>query len=186
MKQEDLIAAAEDLNKLLFDAEHKDEGWLNAEDPVEKLQKKMKQASLWLLVSDKLETNTISVLKQMNWKETDFSKLAESQNPIPAFTKFGILPKDPPKKKKPKEKAPMEGYMEEPKPKKEKLGPSAYGMAIAVMGVTPTMPLHTLYDVMKEKKYDLAETGNSIKTAHSIFKKVYTLLKNNGFIIKDK
>ena len=190
-----LIEAANDLNAILFDPEQKEEGWINTESSFAELEAGIKESSLWLLPSDHLEDITIEVLLNLNWREEDFSNLAESQNPIPAFMKLGIeLPMDKDtKKKKPKkvkkpdpepvvdEEAAVE-YTDKPPPTAKKvIPPSAYGTAIAVMFTDPTIPLSTLYAVMHKKGFNLRKTGNSIKTAHSIFKKIFTGLVRQGY-----
>lgn len=63
----------------------------------------------------------------------------------------------------------------------EKL-PSAYGTALALMGPDPEMPLHELYNNMRDLGFDIPASTGSIKTAHSIFRKVYKYLKENGHI----
>ena len=75
-----------------------------------------------------------------------------------------------------------EEHLEAPKPNLKATGPSAYGTAIAILGKHPETPLHEIYDIMKKRGFDLAKTGNSIKTAHSICRKVYYLLKEHGHI----
>ena len=59
---------------------------------------------------------------------------------------------------------------------------SAYSTAIALMCKTPTLNLQDLTDAVMETGFNAKAHGNSVKTAHSIFKKVYRGLDENGFI----
>lgn len=92
----------------------------------------------------------------------------------------------PPKKTKTKPKE----YTEKAPPKKEKAtrpkreGPSAYNAAIEMMGPDPSLPIHELYESMKEAGFDLVTSSGSIKTARSIFRRVYLVLYKHGHIVK--
>ena len=107
---------------------------------------------------------------------------------VEEFEEVGEVPQERPKKKpRPKKK---EGeFMENPakvKPARTHTV-SAYGMAIALMGPDPNLPLSDLYILMKEQGYDLQSSTGSIKTAHSIFRKVIKTVEINGWkLIKEK
>jgi len=197
MKPEDLIKAAEELNEIM------------PLDPVldttlspDKLAGLVKEAALWLLVTDELEDSTVKTIKDLSWNSSDFKNLKESQDPMPAFIRFGIIEEEhdaePPKKKavkKPVKKVRAEVPEEEVEevveekakehldgpPKAAPLGPSAYATALAVMGTNPNMEMHTLYVIMKKKGFDLRISSGTIKTAHSIFRRVFRSLVDNGY-----
>lgn len=59
---------------------------------------------------------------------------------------------------------------------------SAYSFAMEAMGPDPTKSLQALTREMADKGYDMFTVGNSTKTAHSIFRKVYRILRENGHI----
>jgi hypothetical protein len=97
-------------------------------------------------------------------------------------------PKKTPKKKVKEEPEEPEEFMKAPPKRKEKKtgrGPSAYGTAVALLGEDPEMGLHTLYDKMRDLGFDIPSKTGSIKTAHSIFRKIYKYLKINGFLKED-
>jgi len=206
MKTEDLIKTAEELNEVIGLNPA-----INTKLPPEELTEKIKEGALWLWATDVVGDESILVLKKLKWTDDDFNNIdKEKQDPLPAFKRYGIIPDDEvkevkpkkkkkaepktqayqpevdntttPPKKKPTPEPEAEEHMEEPKPKPKVKGPSAYGTAIAILGANPTMPLSDLYEVMRKKKFDLSKTGNSIKTAHSICKKIYYLYKANGFL----
>lgn len=190
MKNKQVIAAVEDLNLIIF---NNDKNSIPTDIDPEILAEKLKQAALWLYASDKPQDNTIEVLKELAWSADDFQDLKPDQDPVPAFRFHGIGPyaevEEPEPEPVPK---PEEEIVEEiqehmgtsplPKTKPEPKGPSAYGTALALMGPDPEMPLHELYEAMKEQGFDLQLATGSIKTAHSIFRKVYRYLKDNGHI----
>ena len=185
MKKEQLVEAVEDLNLILF---NNDENSIPTNIDLEIMKEKTKQAALWLYASDNLQETTVEVLRELEWSTDDFKDLKDDQDPVPAFMRYGIGPyaktDDPePESDEEPEEEPKE-YLESapPKTKPKKKGPSAYGTALALMGPDPEMPLHELYDAMKERGFDLQQATGSIKTAHSIFRKVYRYLKDNGHI----
>jgi len=59
---------------------------------------------------------------------------------------------------------------------------SAYSTAISIMGTEPTLTLQDLHAKVSEAGFADISHGNSVKTAHSIFRKVYKELSTNGFI----
>jgi hypothetical protein len=204
MKKENLIKAVKDLNLILF---NNDENSIPTDIDPQILQEKLKEASLWIYASDNLQENTVDVLRQLDWSASDFEDLKENQDPVPAFQRYAIGPyakseepepepePEPSAKEveeiqadefiKPEKKEEPKEYTEEAPPKKKEVkGPSAYGTALALMGPDPEMPLHELYELMKEQGFDLAQATGSIKTAHSIFRKVYRYLKDNGHIVE--
>lgn len=186
-----MIAAVEDLNLILF---NNDENSIQTDIDPEIMLEKLKQASLLLYASDKPAQETIEFLQGVEWTQEDFMNIESSG--IAAFRHFGIGPyatqEEPAAEPVPEpEEAPEEEAQEytesappktEPKPKRE--GPSAYGTALALMGPDPEMPLHELYEQMKDHGFDLQQATGSIKTAHSIFRKVYRYLKDNGHIVQ--
>ena len=204
MKKADLIKAAEDLNEVLG----LDPGIDTGEKP-ELLRKHIKEGALWLYETDVIKDVTVEVLKTMDWSDEDFEGLSADQNPIPALERYGIIDDDseevvaseedddseeveeiipepetkaPEPKPKPEKKEPKEYLDKDPTKVVKKQGPSAYGMALALMGPDPTITVHDLYDLMKAHGFDIQVSGGSIKTAHSIFKKVYLYLKEHGHI----
>jgi len=209
MKREKLVEAAEDLNVILFNTEKKDEGWIYAVDNQPEFEKTIKEAALWLVSSDELEENTVEVLKGMKWIPEDFEKIRESQDPFPLLRKYDIYDDQadvevkPTKKSKakkakaPKKSPPVPEAQQRPvhsarewldkapppnSAAKKALGPSAYGTALALMGPDPLLPLPELYDLMKDNGFDIQRSTGSIKTAHSIFRKVYRYLDAHGHI----
>ena len=209
MKREKLVEAAEDLNVILFNAEKKDEGWVYAVENNKELEKTIKEAAMWLVSSDELKENTVEVLKSMEWTTDDFLTLAESQDPFPLLRKYAIyddqaevkevtVKKSKAKKAKAPKKYPpvpeaqqrpvhsAREWLDKPPPPnsaaKKALGPSAYGTALALMGPDPRLPLPELYDLMKDNGFDIRRSTGSIKTAHSIFRKVYRYLDAHGHI----
>lgn len=222
MKKADLVEAAKNLNTLLFDANKKEEGWIYIDEPSPKLKQTIKEAALWLLVSDDLEDTTVEVLKQLDWSDTDFDALDFEQAPLPLFHRYGIIEKDVeaedaeeaeeikeeeddpepevvdgevvedevideevPEPEEPAEKPEAREYTDSPPPKREKReGPSAYGTALALMGPDPSISVQDLYDLMRAQGFDIQKSGGSIKTAHSIFKKVHRYLGEHGHLKK--
>jgi len=203
MKREKLVEAAEDLNVILFNAEKKDEGWVYAVENNKELEKTIKEAAMWLVSSDELKENTVEVLKDMKWSDEDFLTLAESQDPFPLLRKYNIYDDQaavevkPTKKSKAKKYPPVPEAQQRPvhsarewldkapppnSAAKKALGPSAYGTALALMGPDPLLPLPELYDLMKDNGFDIQRATGSIKTAHSIFRKVYRYLDAHGHI----
>jgi hypothetical protein len=197
MEKERTVAAVEDLNLIIF---NNDKNSIPTDIDPEILLEKLKQAALWLYASDHPQESTIEVLKELDWTTDDFENLKNDQDPIPAFRLHGIGPyakteePEPEPVPEPEEEI-IAGRIEEsedavqehteaapPVTKPEKKGPSAYGTALALMGPDPEMPLHELYEAMKEQGFDLQQATGSIKTAHSIFRKVYRYLKDNGHI----
>jgi len=59
---------------------------------------------------------------------------------------------------------------------------SAYSTAISTMCTEPTLTLQDLHAKVSEASFADVSHGNSVKTAHSIFRKVYKGLDTNGFI----
>ena len=201
MTKKNLIAAVQDLNLILF---NNDENSIPTDIDQEILKQKLKEASLWIYASDNLQENTVEVLRELDWSASDFEDLKENQDPVPAFQRYGIGPYAKSEEPEPEEepeptqedvesleekvmptKKKVEEFVEAPpKPTPEPKGPSAYGTALALMGPDPEMPLHELYELMKEHGFDLQQATGSIKTAHSIFRKVYRYLKDNGHIVE--
>lgn len=206
MKREQLVDAAKDLNNVLFDEDSTDKIDVNATDIM--LRKQIREAALWLYATDEISDNTLEVLKTFEWKDSDFEKLDEEQDPVPAFYKFGILFEDneetaviteetadpdeeteeepeiieeTPRVNKKKPAPPKEHLDKAPVPEKQ---PSAYGTALALMGPDPVLPIGDLYDLMKAQGFDIQVHGGSIKTAHSIFRKVVRILERNGWELK--
>lgn len=66
--------------------------------------------------------------------------------------------------------------------KKEKKGPSAYGTAIQLMCKKPTMTMPALIKAVEKKGIDPVVSKGAINTGYNAVRKVYTLLKENGFI----
>lgn len=134
------------------------------------------------------QESTITVLQELVWTDEDFKGLKPDQDPAPAFKLHGIGPyaenEEPEEEPIPEPEEEAQEYTEgpPPKPEPETKGPSAYGTALALMGPDPEMPLHELYEAMKEHGFDLQQATGSIKTAHSIFRKVFRYLKENGHI----
>jgi len=201
MEIENLITAAETLNKVLGLKPQID---ITVEE--KELRTLVREASLWLIPTDKIDAVTVDVLKDMNWQVKDFLHLKKNQDPFPAFRKFEIYdnvdaiaeghsPEEPGVPKKfdwadtDNVGANGEYLDKEPPPNsaaKRALGPSAYGTALALMGPDPLMSIHELYDIMKDQGFDIKKNSGSIKTAHSIFKKCYRYLKTNGHIKNKK
>jgi hypothetical protein len=188
MDKERIITAVEDLNLILF---NNDKNSIPTDIDPEILAEKLKQAALWLYASDTPQPETVEVLRELVWTTDDFEGLKTDQDPIPAFRLHGIGPyaetEEPEPEPVPEPESEEEiqehiGTSPLPKNKPESKGPSAYGTALALMGPDPEMPLHELYEAMKEQGFDLKTATGSIKTAHSIFRKVYRYLKDNGHI----
>ena len=59
---------------------------------------------------------------------------------------------------------------------------SAYSTAVTLMCKTPPISLQELTAEVMTMGFDAKTHGNSVKTAHSIFKKIYRGLDANGFI----
>jgi len=231
MTKKDLIKAAEDLNKLLFDEDEKDEGWIFTDTDGPTMKSEIKKAAMFLYAGDELSDEIVGVLQSFTWSGEDFKDMGEDQDPIPSFIRYKIIPdpdteveEEKPKKKtrKKKEKpAPepepepepivedvpeeepevevelhdssneqpeIEDIPDEPEEKPtEKVSlpepeMSAYSYAMVIMGPNPTKKLQELTREMANVGYDMFTVGNSVKTAHSIFRKVYRILRENGHI----
>jgi len=188
MDKQELIEAVNDLNDLLFE-EEKD--YIDVNQDPEIVKEKIKKFALWLFVSDNIKEVTVKVLKELDWAPEDFEDLKPDQKPIPVFQRYGIGPYE--KEAEPEveevvpepEEEPQE-YTEGPpptkKPKKKREGPSPYGTALALMGPDPEMPIHELYEAMKDLGFDLKTASGSIKTAHSISRKNWKYYKDNGHV----
>ena len=61
-------------------------------------------------------------------------------------------------------------------------GMTAYTYALEAMGKNPTTRLRDLTTSMADEGYDMFVLGNSVKTAHSVFRKIYRILKENEHI----
>ena len=127
MKTEDLVKAAANLNKLLFDENKKEDGWIDENATRTNMKEQIRDAALFLEIGDVLEKETVAVLKEMKWKESDFINLEEDQDPMPLFLKYNIIEEskeeaeEKPKKKTAKKKVeePVEEVPEEPEPEAE-------------------------------------------------------------------
>lgn len=210
MKKKDLIKVARDLDIILGL-----EPPIDAKADEEVLYGQVKEAALMLEPEDTVREDTVELLKEIEFTDGDFNKAAkDGLDPVPAFLKLGLISEPEPEKKTKSKKKTVEKKKERevpPKPQEEpeeveeveeveepspepakdeapKSEPkhSAYGMAFAIMGAQPTLPLAHLYEVMKQKGYDLVKKGGSIKTAHSICKKYFVYLRDNGYIDESK
>lgn len=207
MKPEDLAKAAEDLNEVL-QLKPKIDYALPSADVLHLI----KDGALCMYTSDKLKPETIEVLRSIDWKKEDFENLDDDKDPIPAFLMHGIYDENapegkPPKRKPRKTKAekvvitktepvtvaaePEEAEehldkdpAKETPTEKKQTTPSAYGTVLALMGPDPTLTLPEVYDMMRELGFDMNKSNGSIKTAHSIFRKCYQILKKHGHIKK--
>lgn len=186
MDKERIVSAVEDLNLIIF---NNDKNSIPTDIDPEILEEKLKQAALWLYASDKPQPSTIETLKELVWTTDDFEGLKPDQDPVPAFQRYGIGPyektEEPEPDPVPEPEEEVKEHTEGPpekakKPKRE--GPSAYGTALAMMGPDPEMPLHELYEAMKEAGFDLKDATGSIKTAHSISRKNWRYYKENGHV----
>jgi len=127
MKTEDLVKAAANLNKLLFDENKKEDGWIDENATRTNMKEQIRDAALFLEIGDVLEKETVAVLKEMKWKESDFINLEEDQDPMPLFLKYNIIEEskeeaeEKPKKKTAKKKVeePVEEVPKEPEPEDE-------------------------------------------------------------------
>jgi len=210
MKRTDLIEAARDLNSILgLDPA------INLNGTDEEMTGDIKSGSLWLLENDPIKTDTIKVMRELGWEDSDFEGLDDEQNPKPLFAKYNIWPavEEKPKAKRASRKKKEDPVPEEPEtvsevpetvPEPEETVPeepetvpepeveehdttkqpkgSAYGTAIVILNANPTMPLKELYEEIIARGFDKTKSGASVKTAHSIFKKIYRGLDKNGFI----
>ena len=191
--KEQLVSAVEDLNNILFEEDSKERISTNQSKPA--LINEIKSAALWIYATDNLQEETVEVLKSFEWNDSDFENLDADQNPKPAFYRYGILTEDKKEEEiavQEQEELPEESDAEEPvvqehttkapPKKKEKKEPSAYGTALALMGPDPNLPIGDLYDLMKAHGFDIQKKSATIKTAHSIARKMYRIYKEHGHI----
>jgi len=202
MKQKDLVAAAEEFNTIM---DFKGDNAIDTGLSVPDLKKQIKEAALWLWATDEVSSSTVAVLKQLNWKKSDFENLKDNQDPLPAFYRYGILEKQPveeptePAAQKEDDTPPQEPeeddtvievteedteYLDKAPPvtDKEKKGPSAYGTALAIVGQDPFISYPDLCDRMREEGFDIQKKAGTIKTARSIARKMWRYYGVNGFI----
>jgi DNA (cytosine-5)-methyltransferase 1 len=202
--KEKLIEAADDLNDILFEEDSKEK--IDVKAKKADLTTQIKEAALLLYATDNLQDVTVEVLKSIEWAESDFQDLGE-YNPLPVFYRYGIMseakeeaevvaaeaeePEEEPaeepeiveSKPKPKKKTEAKEHLDKAPPKKkESTGPSAYGTALELMGPDPNLPIGELYDLMKAHGFDIQKKSATIKTAHSIFRKVTRILDKNGHV----
>lgn len=90
MKPKDLVAVSNELNKLLFDAKKKDEGWIDTTgNNVKKMTKGIKEAAAILEAEDELAEETLSTMREIDWSLDDYDK-EESKHVQETLQKMGI------------------------------------------------------------------------------------------------
>lgn len=78
MKLKNLVLVGNELNVLLFDAEKKDEGWIETKGTTGvKIITAIKEAVVILESDDELTEDSLAILREIDWKEEDFEKEEE-------------------------------------------------------------------------------------------------------------